>query len=189
MSYLSTVFLAIGLAMDAFAVSITGGMVSGTISFIYALKIALFFTVFQMIMPYMGWWLGRSAIIYIKSYAHWVAFLMLFFIGAKMIYESFQSKEYGQSINFNSIIVLFFLAIATSIDAFISGMCISFLEIGILKIIIVIGVITLLLSLVGVIIGRILGYMLKKYAELTGGIILIILGFQLLSGYIRGCRV
>ena len=76
----------------------------------------------------------------------------------------------------------------SSIDAFVSGLCISFLDLGILKIIIIIGIITLLFSLTGVVIGKILGYLLKKYAELAGGIILIVIAFQLLSGYIRGCR-
>lgn len=189
MSYLSTIFLAIGLAMDAFAVSITGGMVSDTVSFLYALRIALFFTFFQMIMPWMGWLLGNSTIMYIDSYANWVAFFLLFLIGIRMIYGSLQNQEKRQSINFNSLTVLFFLAIATSIDAFVSGLCISFLDLGILKIIIIIGIITLLFSLTGVVIGKILGYLLKKYAELAGGIILIVIAFQLLSGYIRGCRV
>ena len=93
MSYLSTIFLAIGLAMDAFAVSITGGMVSDTVSFLYALRIALFFTFFQMVMPWMGWLLGNSTIMYIDSYANWVAFFLLFLIGIRMIYGSLRIKR------------------------------------------------------------------------------------------------
>ena len=189
MSLLSTIFLAFGLAMDAFAVSITGGIVTVEVNFIFALNIALLFASFQMIMPLIGWWLGNNAIIYIQPYAQWTAFLLLCLIGAKMIYESFQDKEQRKTTDFKSTPVLFFLAIATSIDAFISGICISFLELGIFKIIIIIGIITLLLSLLGVGLGKILGYLLGRYAELIGGIILIVIGFQVLTMYIRGCYV
>lgn len=105
-----------------------------------------------------------------------------------MVYESFQNKGNKQSIDFNKIIILLFLAFATSIDAFISGICISFLEFDIIKVIVVIGIITLLLSFLGVCIGKVLGYLLERYAEMAGGIILIIIGVKVLSGYIRGCH-
>ena len=106
-----------------------------------------------------------------------------------MIYESFHNKEQRKSIDFTSIVVLLVLAITTSIDAFVSGVCISFLELDIFKIIMVIGIITLLLSLIGVGLGKALGCLLGRYAELVGGIILIIIGFQMLTMYIRGCNV
>ena len=189
MSFISIVFLAFGLAMDAFAVSITGGIVSSRVNFIFALNIALLFAGFQMVMPLIGWWLGNNTIIYIQPYAQWIAFLLLCLIGAKMIYESFHNKEDNKTINFNNTLVLLFLAIATSIDAFVSGVCISFLGLGIFKIIIIIGIITLLLSLVGVGLGKVLGHLFGRYAELIGGIILIIIGFQVLTMYIRGCYV
>lgn len=188
MSFWSTIFLALGLAMDAFAVSISGGMASDRVNFVYALKITFFFALFQMLMPLLGWWLGNNAVIYIEPYAHWVAFFLLLLIGAKMVYESFQNKGNKQSIDFNKIIILLFLAFATSIDAFISGICISFLEFDIIKVIVVIGIITLLLSFLGVCIGKVLGYLLERYAEMAGGIILIIIGVKVLSGYIRGCH-
>jgi|LSQX01.3.fsa_nt_gb putative Mn2+ efflux pump MntP len=189
MSFLSTIFLAFGLAMDAFVVSITGGIVSCRVNFAFALNIALLFAGFQMTMPLIGWWLGNNTIIYIQPYAQWIAFLLLCLIGAKMIYESFHNKEQRKSIDFTSIVVLLVLAITTSIDAFVSGVCISFLELDIFKIIMVIGIITLLLSLIGVGLGKALGCLLGRYAELVGGIILIIIGFQVLTMYIRGCNV
>ena len=189
MTFLSSILLAFGLAMDAFAVSITGGIASPAVSFAFALNIALLFAGFQMAMPLIGWWLGNNTITYIQPYAQWVAFLLLCLLGAKMIYESFHNKEDNKSINFDSILVLLFLAIATSIDAFVSGICISFLGLGIFKVIIIIGVITLLLSLVGVGLGKVLGHLFGRYAELIGGIILIIIGFQVLTIYIRGCYV
>jgi putative Mn2+ efflux pump MntP len=186
MSFLSTIFLAIGLAMDAFTVSITGGIVSSSANMVFALKIGLLFAGFQMIMPLIGWWLGQNIVIYITQYDHWIAFLLLCLVGARMIYESFQKTEKKQSINFNSISVLLLLALATSIDAFIAGVSLSFLELDIIKTIIIIGIITLLLSLIGVRIGKVLGYLMERYAELVGGIILISIGFQILLGHIRG---
>ncbi len=189
MSFLSSILLAFGLAMDAFAVSITGGIVSSTVNIAFALNIALLFAGFQMVMPLIGWWLGNNAIIYIQPYVQWVAFLLLCFIGAKMIYRSFQNQKEEQSIDFNNVLVLLFLAVTTSIDAFISGICISFLGLEIVKTIIVIGIITLLLSLIGVGIGKILGSIFGRYAELVGGIILIVIGFQVLIIYFRGCYV
>lgn len=103
-----------------------------------------------------------------------------------MIYDSFQKTEKKQSINFNSISVLLLLALATSIDAFIAGVSLSFLELDIIKTIIIIGIITLLLSLIGVRIGKVLGYLMERYADLVGGIILIFIGLQILVGHIRG---
>ncbi len=186
MSFLSTIFLAFGLAMDAFAVSITGGIVSGTVNLFFAFKIALLFAAFQMIMPLIGWWLGQNIVIYIAQYDHWIAFFLLSLVGAKMIYESFQNKENKQSINFNNLLVLLFLALATSIDAFITGVSLSFLELNIIRVIITIGIITLILSFIGVRIGKVLGCLMERYAELVGGIILIAIGLQVLTGHIRG---
>ena len=184
MSFISVFFLAIGLAMDAFAVSITGGIVASKVSLLYAFKIALTFAVFQMGMPWLGWLLGRSVSRYIATYDHWIAFILLFIIGSRMIYESFQNGERKCSINFDKVPVLIFLAIATSIDAFIAGVSLSILDINMIPVIIVIGLITLFLSLIGVTIGKILGFLVEKYAELAGGIILIIIGFQILIQHI-----
>jgi putative Mn2+ efflux pump MntP len=184
MSFLSVIFLAIGLAMDAFAVSITGGIVSDRVNFFYAFKIALFFAIFQMGMPWLGWLLGRGVSQYIASYDHWIAFILLFIIGSRMIYESFQDGEKCKPIDFNKISVLIFLAIATSIDAFIAGVSLSLLEININLVIIVIGLITFFLALIGVRIGKVLGCLVEKYAELTGGVILVIIGIQVLVQHI-----
>ena len=185
MSFLSTIFLAIGLAMDAFAVSITGGIVSTTGSFVYGLRIALFFAGFQMLMPLFGWWLGQSFLVYMERYDHWIAFFLLFAIGGKMLYESFQNKEFCKPIDFNKTSVLFLMATATSIDAFIAGVSLSIFEIDIIMVVIRIGIITLLLSLLGVKIGKILGCFMEKYAELAGGLILILISFQVLAKHIN----
>lgn len=186
MSFFQMILIATGLAMDAFAVSITGGIVAATVGFGYVLKIALFFAGFQMIMPWFGWWLGESVSHYIASFDHWIAFALLTVIGGRMVYESLLGKESCRPFDFNKISVLLFLAIATSIDAFIAGVSFSILKINIIHIILIIGIITLLLSLIGVKIGKILGCLVEKYAELTGGIILIVIAFQVLFTHIRG---
>lgn len=180
MPFLSVILLAIGLAMDAFAVSITGGVVSTSVTFFYAFRIAIFFAGFQILMPLLGWWLGQSVIEYIARYNHWIAFLLLFTIGGRMIYEYFHNEGKCKSINFRKISVLIFLAVAVSIDAFVAGVSLSILEVSIIPIIIIIGLITFLFSLVGVRIGKLLGCVVEKYAELTGGIILILIAIQVL---------
>lgn len=184
MSFLSTILLALGLAMDAFCVSVTGGMVSGKADFVLAFKVALFFAGFQMLMPWIGWHLGHGIAIYLGQYVRWIAFLLLLLIGVKMIYESFRNQENKSSFNFDRIATLFLLAIATSIDAFAVGVSFSFLRWDIGKPILIIGIITLLLSLIGVKIGKVLGCLIKRYAELVGGIILILIGLRVLTGYI-----
>lgn len=186
MSFSVVLFLAVGLAMDAFAVSISSGIAAPVVSAAYALKIALFFSGFQMLMPLLGWWLGDSMSQYIASYDHWIAFILLFAIGSRMAYESFQSEAHNRSINFNSTAVLLLLAVATSIDALIAGVSLSILRINRMHVIIIIGIITLLFSLIGVKIGKILGCRMEKYAQLVGGIILITIGIQLLWTHIRG---
>lgn len=184
MTVFSMVLLAFGLAMDAFAVSITGGMVTSSVNFLFALKIALFFAGFQMLMPWIGWWFGKNIVPYLGCCNYWIASLLLFLIGFKMVYESFHYKDNKQCLNFNSISVLFLLAIATSIDAFAAGVSLSFLGPDIVKALWIIGIITLLLSLLGVSIGKILGHLLKRYAELAGGVILILIGLQVLMGHL-----
>jgi|LSQX01.1.fsa_nt_gb putative Mn2+ efflux pump MntP len=186
MTFFSMVLLALGLAMDAFAVSITGGMVTSSINILFALKIALFFAGFQMIMPWLGWWFGRNIATYMECCNYLIASLLLFLIGFKMAYESFQYKENKQCLNFKSISVLFLLAIATSIDAFAAGVSLSFLGPDIVKALWIIGTTTLLLSLLGVSIGKMLGHVLKRYAELAGGVILILIGLQVLVGHLGG---
>ncbi len=181
MNFLSTRFLATGLAMDAFAVSITGGILLTTTNFYYAFRISVFFAVFQMIMPYLGWYLGRNLSKYISIYGKWIAFLLLFVIGSKMMYDSFHDNSNKNTLlNFNSVAVLLLLSIATSIDAFIAGIGLSFLDCNMRLIILNIGVITFLFSFAGVLIGKSVGYLVKKYAEKIGGLILILIGIQIL---------
>lgn len=196
MGFLAIFMTGIGLSMDAVAVSIAKGMTLKEKLLENAIKIALFFGVFQGLMPLIGWWAGRYFEEYIKSFDHWIAFILLGAIGGKMIYESIkgvkESKNKSQvGVEVSSDIIineneglknkdLIVLAIATSIDALAIGVSFAFLNVSIIPSVIIIGLTTFTLCVGAVIIGKKLGSVLQKYAELVGGIILIMIGLNIL---------
>lgn len=179
MSIISIVIISIGLAMDAFAVSLSSGMVLKKLRASNALKIALFFGGFQGGMTLLGWAMGFKFKVYIESIDHWIAFIMLSIIGGKMIYEAFNedSEEEKDPLK-TSVLVL--LAIATSIDALVVGVSFAFLEVDILSASLIIGGITLVLCYIGVYVGKRFGDLLNKNAEIFGGVLLIIMGIKIL---------
>ena len=131
-------------------------------------------------MPILGWASGRQLANFMSQWAPWVAFILLFLIGAKMIYESFQHPDEGDVCEILSLRELLFLSVATSIDAFAVGVTFAFLNISLLEPIIIIGLVTFLLSLVGVYIGKGVGHLFESKIEIVGGIILIAIGFKIL---------
>ena len=179
MSILTIVLTSFGLAMDAFAVSVGGGISIKKVSWKDAFLISLFFGGFQFLMPVLGWLAGLSFRDLIEQFDYWVAFILLAFIGIKMIYESFDDEE-EEGTNFRSLSVLFTLAIATSIDALAVGLGFSMIEIPILSSALIIGVITFILCFFGVYLGDKFGDVFEKKAELVGGIVLILIGFKIL---------
>lgn len=179
MDIVSIIFIAVGLAMDAFAVSITSGIAIRKLKVNHAIRIALFFGSFQAIMPVLGWFSGLALKGFISSVDHWIAFGLLSFIGCKMIYESFKVEEGDRTSPLN-IGILFILSIATSIDALAVGISFAFLGISIVTPVIVIGVITFILSLSGVFIGNKFGHLFEKKVEVLGGLILIGIGIKIL---------
>ncbi len=175
-----TVFLTgIGLAMDAFAVAICKGLKMQKLELKQMGLIALFFGGFQALMPLIGWGLGKSFESYIKSIDHWVAFGLLLFIGGKMAYESFKAEEDECCERFD-IKELLIMAIATSIDALAVGIAFALKDINIFVAIAIIGIVTFILSALGVLIGHKFGAVYKSKAELAGGIILILIGLKIL---------
>ncbi len=174
--------VAVGLSMDAFAVAVCKGLNMSKINYKRGLLIALFFGVFQALMPMIGWLLGVQFEEYIVSVDHWVAFVLLGFIGGKMIAEAFEKEKEDCCPDKFSIGELFVLAIATSIDALAVGITFALIppEIGISGSVALIGMITFALSFVGVIIGNKFGAKYKKRAELAGGIILCLMGVKIL---------
>lgn len=186
---LTTILLtAFALSMDAFAVSITKGITLNKINKQIAFKIAFFFGLFQGMMPFLGWFLGIRFESYIKSIDHWIAFFLLSFIGIKMILDAKEAdndilntnEKYNSlySINNKELIIL---SIATSIDALAVGISFAFLNIDIVPICLSIGIITFLVCFIGVIIGKKIGAMFKNYAQIIGGIILILIGLNILN--------
>ncbi len=178
---LITIFLtSIGLAMDAFAVSIGGGISLKKVTSKDAIVIATFFGGFQFIMPLLGWLSGLFFRDFILSFDHWIAFGLLTLIGGKMLYESFQDEEEDEGTDFRNLYVLSTLAIATSIDALAVGLTFSVIQTPIVQASIIIGIITFLICLFGVFIGNKIGHLFEKQAEIIGGIILIGIGVKIL---------
>lgn len=182
MTIVELILIALGLSMDAFAVSVCKGLSMKKINYHHATVIAIFFGSFQALMPLIGWLIGSRFAQYISDYDHWVAFLLLAFIGGKMIVGSFKKEE--ENIKKSCTLdlkELFILAVATSIDALAIGITFALLpDINIGFSIGLIGVITLLISFAGVCLGNRFGSKYKNKAELAGGIILVILGLKIL---------
>ena len=181
MGFFERFLIGIGLSMDAFAVAICKGLGMERINKRDTLLLALFFGSFQALMPLTGYLLGSRFASYIERWDHWIAFVMLAFIGGNMIRESREQEEeeakHGGSIRYRE---LFTLAVATSIDALAVGVSFAFLGVRIAPAVTLIGCTTFVLTLVGVWVGNLFGSRYKSRAELTGGIILILIGVKIL---------
>lgn len=182
--FLTTSFLALALSADAMAVSMTSGLMIRNIKINKALKIALFFGVFQAIMPLLGWVIGLTFREFMTSFDHWIAFVLLGLIGGKMIYESLQKKSEEEKFNPLDNSTLFALAIATSIDALAAGLGLSMLKSSIFLACTLIGFITFVLSFVAVFLGHRFGGLFNQKIEIFGGLILIIIGSKILCEHL-----
>ncbi len=171
--------LAVGLSMDAFAVSIALGAKGAEDTKKIALKAGVLFGFFQAFMPLVGYLAGKGLDEYIASFDHWIAFFLLLAIGAKMIYESFE-EELEESLSKISDKLLLTLAIATSIDAMAAGFSLTLFQIPVLVSLLMIGLTTFIFSYAGVFIGKKGGGFLENKAEFLGGIILIVIGAKIL---------
>lgn len=170
--------LAAGLSMDAFAVSVCKGLSLGKINWRHMCLAGVWFGGFQALMPLIGYYLGSFFSGYITKYDHWIAFVLLVFIGGNMVKESFdEEEEMDSSMAPASMLIL---AIATSIDALAVGVTFAFLNVQIVPAVSFIGVITFIFSAVGIKIGSIFGTKYRSKAELCGGIILILIGLKIL---------
>jgi putative Mn2+ efflux pump MntP len=182
-NFMSTgvVFLiAIGLAMDAFAVSISEGVAIKRMHVKHAVLRGVFFGGFQALMPLIGWVLGKAVYSVVEPYKNWISFLLLAFVGAKMIFEAFEEEKCEEKGVCNLMANLTILAIATSIDALAVGFSFSFLNVGIGFAAFVIGGVTFLISFGGVYLGNKIGEHLNYKAEFLGGGILILMSLKVL---------
>jgi putative Mn2+ efflux pump MntP len=180
MDFLNIVVIAVALAMDAFAVSVVSGSAYKKLQVKHALRMALFFGLFQACMPLVGALAGLTIREFIAGWDHWFAFFLLAAVGAKMIYESFKIRPEKRNLNPASLPVLFALALATSIDALVVGVTLPLLVAGFVLAVTVIGIVTFVLSYLGVYIGKKLGHFFESRIEALGGIILIGLGAKIL---------
>lgn len=178
MSILDLFILAVGLSMDAFAVSVCKGLSLGKIKPKHMCIAGAWFGGFQVLMPLIGYFLGSFFAEMIEKYDHWVAFVLLAIIGGNMIKESFgKDEKVDSSMDVKSMLLL---AIATSIDALAVGVTFAFLQVQIVPAVSFIGVITFIFSAVGVKIGSLFGTKYKSKAELFGGIVLVLIGIKIL---------
>ena len=172
--------IAVGLSMDAFAVSVCKGLGMNRLDIRQAVTIGLFFGGFQALMPLIGWALGAQFAQYVTAVSHWIAFVLLVFIGGKMLWDSLHDDDEDSGGSFVSIRELLMLAVATSIDALAVGVTFAFLDVAIVSSVALIGATTFVISIAGVAIGHQFGSRWEKPAEIAGGIILILIGVKVL---------
>lgn len=185
MSIFELFILAIGLSMDAFAVSICKGLSMKKMNWKKAIIIGLYFGGFQALMPTIGYFLSKGFESFVTSIDHWVAFILLSIIGGNMIKEAFSeesSENCNDNVGFKTMIVL---AIATSIDALAVGITLAFLNVNLILAITLIGIITFVLSIIGTKVGNVFGDRYENKAELFGGAILIFLGIKILLEHLN----
>ncbi|MDD3276149.1 MAG: zinc transporter ZupT [Kiritimatiellales bacterium] len=180
MPILSILLIALGLAMDAFAVSITSGITIKNLKARHALGVGAAFGIFQAVMPVLGWLLGQWATQWISVVDYWIAFGLLLFVGGHMIIQSMQPEDEDGPKNPLHLPTLLTLAVATSIDAFAIGISLSMLRVSILQPVLIIGLVTFILSFAGVYFGRLFGHFNEKRMEVAGGLVLIGLGTKML---------
>jgi putative Mn2+ efflux pump MntP len=183
--FVTIVLIAVGLAMDAFAVSITSGLAMKCFNAGNALKLAVFFGAFQACMPMLGWWAGTGLRNLISAVDHWVAFAILSAVGGKMIVESFKLKTEDSAACRMDLSWLLLVSVATSIDALAVGVSLSFLRVPIIAPAVIIGAVTCAISFAGVYIGKRIGHFFENKIEILGGLILIFIGAKIVLEHLR----
>ena len=187
MGFLELFLIGVGLSADAFSVSVCKGLNMRRLNIGHAYIIALFFGGFQAVMPLIGYFLGVGFSKYIESFDHWIAFVLLAFIGGQMVIEAVKEKDEDEEEKSDVLKMgeLTVLAVATSIDALAVGITFAFLKVNIFFSILIIGVTTFALSLGGVLLGNRFGAKYKNKAEIAGGVILILIGLKILLEHLK----
>jgi putative Mn2+ efflux pump MntP len=186
MNWFSTGGIAVGLAMDAFAVAIAAGLTIERLTGRHVFRIAFHFGFFQFMMPVIGWFCGRGIAPYVEAYDHWVAFGLLGAIGGKMLWDAALSSGEGFGKDPSRSWSLVMLSVATSIDALAVGLSMAVLGVSIWLPSIIIGLVAALMSLVGICLGSRLGNRTRRLAECFGGLVLIGIGIRILSVHLAG---
>lgn len=175
------VLLAVSLAMDAFAVAVCKGPCIGPQEQYKKFILPLLFGVFQMVMPIIGWLVGIQFASYIEAYDHWIGFILLAYLGGNMIYSALTDDGSDDDFcPFMSWKEMLMLSLATSIDALAVGITFAFLRVNVWQSSAIIGIITFIIALAGIYLGRQVGRLLKDRAEVIGGVVLILIGLKIL---------
>ncbi len=183
MHLLFVIVLAIGLSFDTFAVSVSCGLILRKLDFFNAIKIAFSLALFQGLMPLIGWFFGKELRPYVSEYDHWIAFGLLAILGTKMILESLSATQEERKFNPLKFWILLWLSFATSIDALVVGFSFALIEVHIFLAIIIIGSITFLVAMLGMLLGKKTGHKFGRRMEIVGGIILVLIGFEILASH------
>lgn len=186
MSFFLILAIALGLAMDAFAVSLGIGLSMGRMTGRQTLRLSFHFGLFQFMMPVAGWFAGKNIMAFIAPYDHWLAFALLSAIGGKMIYGSFAgrkgSKGWGKDPTKG--ISLFMLSVATSLDALAVGLSLAALRVAIVYPALIIGIVAFFLTVIGIKMSPWLGHIFGRRAEFLGGVILVFIGVKILIDHL-----
>lgn len=180
MEILTILLIALSLSFDTFAVSISSGLILKQIDFYKASRIAIVLAIFQGLMPVIGWLIGIGIKDYAERFDHWIAFIILGLLGAKMIYESFKSNPEDRQFNPLDLKVMIGMAIATSIDALIVGFSFALLDFRILLSVGIIGFVTYIVAMLGMLFGKNIGSRLGQRMEFIGGLMLVLIGVKIL---------
>ncbi|MER1941947.1 manganese efflux pump MntP [Castellaniella sp. FW104-16D08] len=183
MSFTSLVFLALAMSTDAFAAAIGKGAVMQKPRLFQALRIGLLFGIIEAITPVIGWAIGSIAAAWIAEWDHWIAFILLLVLGGRMIWEGAKTEDEAANIEEpkdQSFVTLALTAVATSIDAMAVGVGLAFIEVSIVEAALLIGLATTIMVTIGIMVGRYLGSVIGKKAEILGGLVLIGVGAMIL---------
>jgi len=186
MHWLTLLGIAVGLAMDAFAVAIAAGLALGSVTPRHVFRLAFHFGLFQFMMPVIGWAAGTTLAHFIAGYDHWVAFGLLALVGAKMLWEAFGDHAHGSRTDPTRGLMLATLSLATSLDALAVGLSMALLGVAIWLPSVVIGLVTAGLTAVGLGLGKRLGRRWGFWAEIAGGCVLLAIGIRILVAHLSG---
>ena len=184
MNFPALLLLALAMSTDAFAAAIGKGAAMQKPRFLQALRIGLLFGVIEAITPLIGWFAGSVATKWVSQWDHWIAFVLLLVLGARMIHEGLsdddEEEDAGTTPQKQSVVMLALTAVATSIDAMAVGVGLAFIDVNILEAALLIGLATTTMVTIGVMVGRVLGHLIGKRAEISGGVVLIGVGAVIL---------
>ena len=182
LGFISVIIIALSLSADCLAVAISGSLNLVTVSSTQILRTSLSFGLFQALMAWIGWSVGQTIVEAVSAYDHWLAFILLLIVGSRMIWESVKKSE-RTNIDISKGYLLLVLSIATSVDALAVGLSLAFVQVNILSAASTIGIVAFLVTIFGFLIGKRLGRIIGKRAELIGGLVLIAVGSRILISH------